>query len=234
MTTTTIGPLPSRWALAGLAAIRALATDGDLANARARAAAVGVPPRFAPDAALFLSAWDDFRARHVAAGTKSVWHALLRAARRLALTGVAEGSDDRTLEADDWDLDRVRRHLDRGLLRGGQLVRRARWLVLLSEASLAFRERDGDRFRLLVLARGQIVEQRDIADPLELPAREAPPSWRVRQAGIDAASYDRLRVLATELARIRAEGGSVVVRHRRATAGRAGRGPPDRRCARRA
>ena len=207
-----IGPLPSRRALAALAAIRALASDGDLADPRARAAAVGVPAAFAPDEATFLRAWDEFRTRHVDAGAKSVWHALLRAARRLALTGVAEGGDDNALEAEGWDLDRVRRHLDRGLLRGGQLVRRARWLVLLSEASLAFRERDDDRFRLLVVERGQIVEQRDIGDPGELPARGAPPPWRVRQAAIDAAAYDRLRVLATELARVRAEGGSIFVR----------------------
>ena len=205
-----VGPLPSRWALAGLAAIRGLAAGGDLADARARAAAVGVPPRFAPEAGLFLRAWEDFHARHLGGGARSVWHALLRAARRLALTGVAEGGDDSPPEG--WDLDRVRRHLDRGLLRGGQLVRRARWLVLLSEASLAFRERDDDRVRLLVVERGQIVEQRDLADPLAPPARRPPPAWRVRQGAIDAAGYDRLRVLATELARVRAEGGSVLVR----------------------
>jgi DNA polymerase III subunit epsilon len=212
-----VGPLPSRWALASLAAIRALATGGDLADARARAAAVGVPPPFAPEAGIFLRAWDDFCAQHVGAGAgaKRVWHALLRAARRLELTGVAEGGEDSPLaggvEGWGWDLDRVRRHLDRGLLRGGQLVRRARWLVLLSEASLVFREPDGDSFRLLVVERGRIREQRDIVDPLELPARGAPPPWRVRQAAIDAAGYDRLRVLATELARIRTDGGSVLV-----------------------
>jgi DNA polymerase-3 subunit epsilon len=206
-----IGPLPSRRALAALAAIRALATGCDIEDARARAAAVGVPPPFAPEARLFLRAWADFRIRHLGAGATNVWHALLRAARRLALEGVADGEDSPP-EGEAWDLDRVRRHLDRGLLRGGHLVRRARWLVLLSEASLAFRERDGAQFRLLVLERGQIVEQRDLVDPLALPTRGAPPPWRVRQAAIDAAGYDRLRVLATELARVRAEGGSVVVR----------------------
>jgi DNA polymerase III subunit epsilon len=207
-----IGPLPSRWAVSGLAAIRSLAGGGDLLDAHARAAALGVPARFAPQEELFLRAWGDFRAQHVDTGAKSAWLALLQAARRLALTGVAEGGDDIPLEGDGWDLDRVRRHLDRGLLRGGQLVRRARWLVLLSEASLAFRERDKDRFRLLVVQRGQITEQGDIDDPLSLPIRPSPPPWRVRQAAIDAAGYDRLRVLATELARIRTEGGLVFVR----------------------
>jgi DNA polymerase III subunit epsilon len=205
-----VGPLPSRRALASLAAIRALAS-GDAPDARARAAAVGVPPPFAPDEALFLQAWDDFRALHVGAWAKNPWHALLRAARRLARTGVADdGSDD--APPDEWDLARVRRHLDRALLRGGQLVRRARWLVLLSEANVAFRELDDDRFRLLVVARGQIVEQGDLPDPRTMPGRGAPGPWQLRQAAIDAVRYDRMRVLATELARIRAEGGSVLVR----------------------
>ena len=212
-----LGPLPSRWALTSMAALRALANGGDLADERLRAAAVGVPPHFAPDEALFVHAWADFRARHIDDGGKNVWHALLRASRRLALTGVAEGTDDSPPEG--WDLDRVRRHLDRGLLRGGQLVRRARWLVLLSDATIAFRERGQESFRLLTFDRGQIVQQLDLGDVTAasafatmVPGRGGSSPWRVRQAAINAAAYDRLRVLATELARVRAEGGSLFIR----------------------
>jgi predicted GIY-YIG superfamily endonuclease len=211
-----LGPLPSRWALTSLAAIRALASGGELANPRARAAAVGVPPAYAPDEATFRQAWESFRQEHIGAGARNPWHALLRASKRLALTGVAEGKGDDGGESppDVWDLARVRRHLDRALLRGGLLLRRARWLVLLSEACVAFREAGGDDargFRLLVLERGEIVARTDIADPTEMPARQLGP-WRTRQAVMDAARYDRLRVLATELARVRAEGGTVVVK----------------------
>jgi DNA polymerase-3 subunit epsilon len=211
-----LGPLPSRRALTAMAAIRALASGGDLSDAHLRAAAVGVPPPFAPDQELFVRAWADFRVQHLGDGAKNVWHALLRAARRLALTGVAEGTDDDP--PDGWDLDRVRRHLDRGLLRGGQLVRRARWLVLLSGASIVFRERGQEGFRLLVFDRGLLVEQRDLgeaADPTQstpLPPRGASLPWRTRQAAMDAAAYDRLRVLATELARVQTEGGTLFIR----------------------
>jgi DNA polymerase III subunit epsilon len=205
-----VGPLPSRRALAALAAIRALAGGGDPADVRARAAAVGVPPAFAPEEELFRRAWDGFRAQHIGDGARNLWHALLRASRKLALTGVPDGGEESP--PDGWDLERVRRHLDRALLRGGQLVRRARWLVLLSDASVAFRERDRDGFRLLVVDRGQIVERADLADPQATPARAAPPPWQARQAAMDAARYDRMRVLATELARVRGEGGAVLVR----------------------
>jgi DNA polymerase III subunit epsilon len=206
-----VGPLPSRWALTSLAAIRVLASGGDLGNPRARAAAVGVPPPFAPDEDSFVRAWETFLAEHIEPGAKNRWHALLRASKRLALTGVV---DDSTSDAppDVWDLARVRRHLDRALLRGGQLVRRARWLILLSDASVAFREREQEGFRLLVLDGGEIVDRADISDPSAMPARGAPRPWRQRQVVMDAARYDRLRVLATELARVRADGGSVVVK----------------------
>jgi DNA polymerase-3 subunit epsilon len=212
-----LGPLPSRRALTSMAALRALANGGDLADERLRAAAVGVPPPFAPDEALFVRAWADFRAQNIDDGGKNLWHALLRASRRLALTGVAEGTDDSPPEG--WDLDRVRRHLDRGLLRGGQLIRRARWLVLLSDATIAFRERGQEGFRLLSFDRGQIVQQRDLGDVTAatdlaevVPRRGGSSPWRVRQAAINPAAYDRLRVLATELARVRAEGGALFIR----------------------
>jgi DNA polymerase-3 subunit epsilon len=204
-----VGPLPSPGALFSLAAIRALASGGDLSDPRARAAAVGVPRPFAPDEELFLRAWEPFRAHHIG-DARNAWHALLRASKRLAATGVPDGDSDP--EAGwTWDLDRIRRHLDRALLRGGQLVRRARWLVLLSGASVAFREPRDDHFRLLVIDHGEIVDRGDLFAGHPLPARPPPPPWRTRQASIDAARYDRLRVLATELARVRADGGSVVV-----------------------
>jgi DNA polymerase-3 subunit epsilon len=206
-----LGPLPSRWALASMAALRALAHGGHASDARMRAGSVGVPPPFAPEEAVFLPAWDAFRAQHLDMRAKNPWHALLRASRRLTLTGVAEKSSDDTTP-DEWDVDRVRRHLDRALIRGGQLVRRARWLVLLSDASVAFREHNDGKFRLLVVEHGQIVERRDLTDPQTIPEREASRPWHLRQASIDAARYDRMRILATELARIRAEGGSILLR----------------------
>jgi DNA polymerase-3 subunit epsilon len=206
-----VGPLPSRWSLASMAALRALAGGADLSSLRTRADAVGVPPPFAPEEGLFRSAWQAFCAQHLPPAARNPWHALLRASRQLALTGVADDSGEES-GPDEWDLDRIRRHLDRALLRGGQLVRRARWLVLLSDASVAFREPGGGGFRLLVVERGQIVDRRDLPDTQAVPGRETPPPWQLRQACLDAAGYDRMRVLATELVRVRAEGGAVLVR----------------------
>jgi DNA polymerase-3 subunit epsilon len=203
-----VGPLPSRRALASMAALRQLADGGDAADLPTRAAAVGVPPFYAPEEALFREAWLAFRSQHLGASPGRPWHALLRAARRLAPSGVADDGGEETSPA-EWNLERIRRHLDRALLRGGQLVRRARWLVLLSEASVAFRERDRASFRLLVIDGGQVCQRGDLEGGEAIPPRAPPRPWPQRQAALDAAGYDRMRVLATELLRIRGEGGAV-------------------------
>src|SRR5207248_10726196 len=84
--------------------------------------------------------------------------------------------------------------------------------VLLADASVAFREPGEDRFRLLVVNGGQIVERGDLDDPRTMRQRGSARPWQRRQASIDVAGYDRLRVLATELARVRGEGGSILLR----------------------
>jgi hypothetical protein len=112
----------------------------------------------------------------------------------------------------------------------GRLVRRARALSLLSSAVVVFREARMKGARALVLERGQVVDARDVAGvsalaslpsvatPASLSLSPAslrevrPPSRHARQAGFDAAVYDRLRVLATELRRVAEQGGDVAFR----------------------
>ena len=108
----------------------------------------------------------------------------------------------------------MRRRLDRNLIGAGLLVRRARWLCLLSSADVAFREADGERARALVLERGEIVARHDlehVAQVVDLSVRPVPAAPALR-ASFDATRYDRLRVLATELARIHGEGGDLTLR----------------------
>jgi len=95
--------------------------------------------------------------------------------------------------------------------RGAHLVRRARWLRLLGNASLAWQPAGGRPRRLLVLDDGKVVRADDA--PTALPA---PPGWprrRLRRlAAFDAATCDRLRVLTTALKRLVAAGGDVRLR----------------------
>lgn len=180
-----IGPLPSRWAVAGLGAIRALASGAE-PTAEMRARATAVPNAFAPDAETFAAGWTLF----------------------VADPGATGGENDRPDEEappSGWDTARVQRRLDRAWLGGRQLVRRSRWLVALADSVVVFREADDIRRRRVVLSGGEIesIADDDPSSVIGVRAR--------REAVFDRASYDRLRVLVTELGRILGEGGDVVV-----------------------
>ncbi|HJL20425.1 MAG TPA: hypothetical protein RMH99_32460, partial [Sandaracinaceae bacterium LLY-WYZ-13_1] len=86
-------------------------------------------------------------------------------------------------------------------------IRRARWLVLLSEASIAWGPPDARR--LIVLRRGQIERQGSSTGAVP----PCPPGGlrRVaerRRALADLAARDRLRVVTTELRRLVDEAGA--------------------------
>ena len=92
-----------------------------------------------------------------------------------------EGDDD---EPDD--VERVARHFESSLRHAVHMLRRARWLTRISEGVLVWRH------RVLQIAGGRIGSWRP--DYLR--------SARERHMAFDAATYDRLRVLTTEIRRV--------------------------------
>lgn len=210
-----VGPLPSRRALAPLGAVRAmLERDGYDDDENLRAASVGVPRRFAPEAGLFREAWRDFVGAHLA-GEGSAVARLLRASLRIVPEdGPEQEEDDEPSWGREWDVARVRRHLDRSVHGGGVLVRRAHALALLSHSRITFVEPRTKAPRLLVVKGCEVIEQSAVVelDPPRPGDDERTPSRRARQACFDAVRYDRLRVLATELRRVVEQGGEVRVR----------------------
>jgi len=211
-----VGPLPSQHALAPLWALIALARGDD--SLRLRAAALAVPAGYLPDEQLFLEGWRVFAAEYLGGPPTTPARRVSRASRALWVArGRAEPEADPTaaeLAPDAWDLQRVRRRLERSLVQTGLLVRRARVLCLLADATLAFRERDMPAARALVIVQGRIAERcglSSVSALTDLPARTL-PALAQRQAAFDASAYDRLRVLATELRRVHQEDGEVAVR----------------------
>ena len=197
-----------------LPALIALA-DGAAPSPSLQARALGVSTAFLPEAALFAEGWQSFERERLTDTKRCAARRVCGAARALWLErGRAEPeptSDDRA--PDHWDLARVLRRLERNLVQAGLLVRRARWLRLLADATLAFREQDRAA-RALIISRGKIVETFDISDVsaiAQLPDRRCSPLG-ARSACFDRAAYDRMRVLATELRRVHDDGGDAAIR----------------------
>jgi DNA polymerase III subunit epsilon len=209
------GPLPSRFALAPLTALIAL-VSGEQPSARLCAWALGVPAAFLPGEELFNEGFRIFRAEHLEQQTGGARICLERAARALWLLRGRSEPESAVEEAppDAWDVARVLRRLERNLTQAGLVLRRARYLSLLANSEVAYREAKMAGGRMLILSDGAITERLHVpagAQLGDLPARRARRTDEAK-AKLDIAAYDRLRVLATELKRVRDEGGEVEVR----------------------
>ena len=221
-----VGPLPSKRALSALAALTALAAHG--ADSRQwRAAALAVPAALLPNEELFWEGFWSFVAlahcdgpaclerRHWAARSESLWLERGRAELDVAVAGSDEAAESNDVASpSDWDAARIVRRLERNLIQAGLLLRRARWLCLLAESTVAYAERDMRTARGLVFAGASIRERHDLEGVREIARwpKRAVPRLDERQAIFDKAAYHRMRVLLTELHRVVGQGGAVALR----------------------
>ncbi len=207
-----VGPLPSAYALRSLGAFATLVA-GKPAETASRAAAVGVSDLWIPDEDVFAAGWAELVARYPNAlgGEPGRERARVLAwARERLLAGVlGKNAEDAEDKPEGWDPARVARHVERTAARAYQTYRRARWLERVFDADIVYREPSAAEARLLRVRRGAIASALD-ASAAELDeASVARPEGR---ATFDRATYDRLRVLTTELKRIVRDGGAVSVR----------------------
>jgi hypothetical protein len=212
--------------------------SGESATRSLRARAVGTHDRWAPGEETFAEGLADFLQRHAltfadgasdgadlhGVGTSKLRRSLVATARKLILTAKAEAAlradgDLEVVETDDsaavmrlWDRDRVLRHLERGVLHGYQLLQRARWLCVLYDSAVVFREPSSESSRLLVVRGGQLVEARNLPPDESVPSVAATRPLRERQSTFDRNQYDRLRTLTSELKRVLRDGGYAAVR----------------------
>jgi DNA polymerase-3 subunit epsilon len=101
------------------------------------------------------------------------------------------------------------------VLHSAHLIRRARWFCLLSESSLAWSAADErENYKILVVfENGSVLTRDDVKPPKKTPI---PPgyakSFRERKKNINLTTYDRLRVVTTELRRLLCEGRDIELR----------------------
>lgn len=102
---------------------------------------------------------------------------------------------------------------EEALARLERMMRRTHWLCRLSESVLLFRERERRAARMLVISGGKLLDARDEPGRTHPPPPpEAQVPLRVRLARFDLATYDRMRVLSTELRRLVTDADTVELR----------------------
>ena len=126
---------------------------------------------------------------------------------------VEDDANDTGRGANAWTPELVHVSLEWLALRAGLARRRAIWLTRLFESSGVWRE-PGDRYaRLLVVENGELALSAsvDASAPPPIPSGYRRPVAARREA-FTLASFDRLRVLTTELKRLIAAGAPVTLR----------------------
>jgi hypothetical protein len=204
-----LGPFPS----AGM-----LDEFGALAAAESHALGSS---RWRPDPVTFEAGYARFCAVHPELSRQDLGahDRLLRLGTRLW----REGRRDRDLDEDDaneagrgltvWTPEFVQVSLEWLALRAALARRRAIWLTRLFESSVVWREPGDSCSRLIVIENGEVVLS--VAADANAPP-PIPPGYRrpveARREAFTLASFDRLRVLTTELKRLTAARPPVALR----------------------
>jgi hypothetical protein len=137
-----------------------------------------------------------------------------------------EGRRDRDLDEDDrnetsrglsvWTPELVQVSLEWLAVRAALERRRAIWLTRLFDSSLVWREPGGSCARLIVIEKGEVALSAAVDANPRPPVPPVPPGYRrpvgARREAFTLVSFDRLRVLTTELKRLIAAGAPVALR----------------------
>jgi len=196
-----VGPVPSEYSLRPLDALLQL-TAGAVATPSLRSQAVGVSDLWTPDEAVFAAGWAELLARHPEelSHPESPRLSALRLAKKLLLSAAGKEESKAVEKPEGWDAERVARHIERAAATAYQTYRRARWLRLLHDCDISYREPEATRAFALQIRDGALLGA----------ARDSTPH-SIAPAQFDRAKYDRLRVLTSELKRIVRDGGEVSV-----------------------
>ena len=224
-----LGPLPGAASAHAVAALVRVLGEGGEEEVLEQAQALLIPVERLPPMEIALEGFERVRARYGLGGRERVsvrsllgigarLHVEALAARASAAEGEpdeesAEGSEEGERDR-SWTAEDVEQAVLTGLMLHGRLLRRASWLCQLSEATVAWRptHEEGAGWRCLAVEGGEVAFSRALGEG-ESP--EAPVgggrSFGERQRRFDVATYDRLRVLTTELRRVLSSGGEASV-----------------------
>ena len=228
-----IGPLPAGLTTTAINAFASWHTDRDASTDHSLEngyALLGVPQAYAPETDCLAEGLRLFQQKHfqrlkntsaqrVTTGLgRELWAERLKAiaeARLAADEEVLEEADEGAEEEPSWTPEAVARGIEHAIMHGALLIRRARWLCLLTESSLAWETRnEGDpRIHVLLFENGSVSWHKELPAAKETPL-SAGYTKRIqqRQKIFDVTTYERLRVVTTELRRLVVDGRKIELR----------------------
>jgi DNA polymerase-3 subunit epsilon len=219
----TRGPFAHQTAIRSLAAIRdVMEVSGGSWNEETALGAFALPAEYAPDVECVRAGCELFFRQNAAVlKTMPVEHALASLGKKfwLQLKPGADDDNDDDLQSNtrpqEWTPDTVARIVAANVRAGTHALRRAPWLVWLTESTIAWEEvRNSKKQRyLLVFESGEIVHRQQISRTQDIPV---PPGYvkkyQARQHSFDLETFDRMRVLQTEMRAILSSGRWFAVR----------------------
>jgi DNA polymerase-3 subunit epsilon len=221
-----LGPLPSPDALVPLALLNEL-TAAREAQTEDVSVALNIPGEYAPALSVFREGLTEFFQRYEAELRPNsayrnfirlgamFWKKRMEAAAETILEAedlIEEGIDEIEDEKWEWTPDAVTNAVEGVVRRCVHLIRRARWFCLVSESSLAWERGHKGKFyrNYLVIHKGKPVGKGVLKDGEDIPVPSGyQRSTLLRQQSFDVATYDRMRVVTTEIRRLLSEGREV-------------------------
>jgi len=223
-----IGPLPDGKSLETILAFGAWLTDSlhlaDDTQIEFGYSVLSLPPEYTPDLKCLKDGFSIFQKnyhsrlhhqsplRFLTGLGARLWRERLETAA-IAETVPENEIDHKGVDEDQkesgkefvWTPVAVTRIIEKMVLHSAHLIRRARWFCLFSESSLAWTsadQPDSDK-TLVIFQNGSVFNRKEMKTAEKIPV---PPGFaklfRVRQNNIDLMTYDRLRVVTTELRRL--------------------------------
>jgi DNA polymerase III epsilon subunit-like protein len=227
-----VGPIPAGHTIDALRALGNCLKDGFPSVIRGDigvgCALLALPPEYAPDPECLEAGLQIFQCRYqqqysrqsplgflTALGAR-LWRERMEAKALEKANSVAQTDENRAAEQQDssepdhsWSPDDVAAALEAVIRQSAYLIRRARWLCLISESTWVWSSAgvSDDNSSHIIFANGAVIERgvTNESSAAILPPGHAKP-FRMRQNNIDLTVYDRLRVATTEMRRILAEG----------------------------
>jgi DNA polymerase-3 subunit epsilon len=216
-----IGPFPSNVKMESLAKLI------DVLNGKIRKlnlslieAVLDTPPEYAPEKEIFKSGLEAFKKEYCAPietpiklghvmkwGTQFWQEKLIEKESETAKENAVEAQKDEEQEEieEGWTPERVFKALKRAIRIGSFQMRRSRWFCRLSESSLAWAKTNGaeEDKHVLIFENGttNFKGSNPLSDVPDIPPGHKKTLLQ-RQANFDIATYDRMRIVTTEIRRI--------------------------------